>query len=198
MSDRKRVRLSRKVVSIWKPEWEPKVKGWARKYIYTNKWRYESLHSVDDLMQDAYLVFLKVSDAYPRVVQPAHFMSLYKTSLTNALTDKAREYSRKLDLIDETVVVDDDSNPDLNQCKMISYNDGQFYALINNGPPELKMLLDFIKVDENLVKMRTPQREARGQPRMSFDQRMSNLLGIKTFPFRTTLKQLLGEPDVYT
>lgn len=182
---KERVRLSKKTVTVWRPQWS-EVRGFARNYIRDNKWRYESINDMDDLMQDAYLVFLKVSDSYPRVVEPKLFMSLYKTSLIYFLTDKAREYRRKCDLIQE--------NQDVSTLheKVPDYSEGPMYALLNAGPPELKMFVALLKDDDKIAKLRTPQREGRGQPRMNFDQRVSKLLGISYFPFRDTIKSILS------
>lgn len=194
MSKRERVRLPRRV-AVWKPKWEPEVKGWAFKYIRDNKWRYETINDIDDLMQDAYLVFLKVADAYPRVVEAPHFMALYKTSLSNYLTDKAREYGRKLDLIAEEHVFDDPASPTKEDLSLnTAHNEGPFYALIASGPPELQMLLAFMQDEGNLAELQKPQRKRRGQayPRLNFDQRVSKLLGIENFPFKETFKQLLS------
>jgi len=188
---RTRVRLTRRLVNVWKPKWEPEIKGWAFKYIQKNKWRYEHINDIDDLMQDAYLVFLKVADAYPRVVDAPHFMSLYKTSLRNMLTDKAREYERKLGLIDENTAFDP-LEPESFRDLGSDMNEGPVFALLRNGPPELRMFLDLINDDEKLSELRKPQRTRRGEPRLNFDQRISKLLGIEYFPFRQQIKQLLA------
>ena len=186
-----RVRLSNRV-QIWKPRWEPEIRGWSFNYIQKNKWRYEHTNDIEDLMQDAYLMFLRVSDSYPRVVDAPHFMALFKTSLRNMLADKAREYERKLHLIDEGVVFDPLSQEELTTTGL-TFSEGPLAALINAGPPELKMFFKFIQDDGHLEELRKPQRASRGEPRMNFDQRLSKLLGIGTFPFRDTLRQMLTQ-----
>lgn len=188
---RARVRLSKRHVRIWKPRWDPEIKGWSFNYIRKNKWRYEHTNDYEDLMQDAYLVFLKVCEAYPRVIDPPHFMSLYKTSLRNALSDKAREYERKLGLIDEGVSFDP-LDPSSQKSAGEVYGEGPLLALLNSGPPELKLLVNLLKDDTSLEELRKPQRAAKGEPRLNFDQRVSKFLGIDSFPFRQTLKQLLS------
>jgi DNA-directed RNA polymerase specialized sigma24 family protein len=187
---RQRVRLPQRV-RPWTPSWEPEIKGWAYNHIAKNKWRLEYINDFEDLLQDAYLVFLKVCDTYPRVVEPAHFMALYKTSLRNFLHDKSREYTRKRDLIDEEFneEVVGDTKPDI--ALGTTHNDGPFLAMIGAASPELKMLLSFIEDDNNLARLREPQRQQRGQPRMTLNQRLSSLLGIEYFPFKETLKQLV-------
>lgn len=184
---KKRVRLPKRI-EIWRPRWEPEIRNWSLAYIRKNKWRYEHINDVADLIQDAYVVFLKVSDSYPRCVEPSHFMALYKTSLRNMLFDKSREYERKLNLIDEYKCLDDTSDVPAPQM----HGFGELSAMISNGPPEIKMFMSFIQNDDNLVKLREPQRTKRGEPRLNFDQRVARLLGIGKFPFKDTLKQLLS------
>lgn len=185
---RKRVQLNKRHARPWKPVWESEIRGWTANYIRENKWRYEYINEIEDLMQDAYLVFLKVIDSYPRVVEAPHFMAIYKTSIRNAFTDKSREYRRKLELIDETADA--------------SYYAGEVFiepidmasplrTLLHNGPEELKLFINFLSDDKNLEQLRAPQRETKGQPRLTFDQRISKLLGIEHFPFKRVLKQFL-------
>src|SRR5690606_11351497 len=180
-----------KRVEIWRPRWEPEIKFWSLAYIRKNKWRYEYTHDVDDLIQDAYVVFMKVAEAYPRCVQPGHFMALYKTSLRNMLWDKSREYERKLHLIDEHMEVDFAQTGDCDTPDPLS-NLGEVAALIASGPPEIRMFMSFIQNDENLLKLREPQRSKRGEPRLNFDQRVAKMLGIEKYPFRDTIRQLLS------
>lgn len=191
MSRRKsktRVRLPKRV-DVWKPRWEPEIKNWSKAYIAKNKWRCESINGVDDLLQDAYVVFLKVSEAYPRCVEPARFMALYKTSFRNMIFDKSRELERRFYVIDDFEEV----NPIKEDRVVDPMSDmGSVAALISQGPPEIRMFMSFIMQDDNLVKLREPQRLHRGEPRMNFDQRVAHLLGIQKFPFRDTLRQLLS------
>src|SRR6266704_173488 len=83
-------------------EWSPIIRNWAAKHIRDNQWRADSIHGFDDLMQDAYLLFVKVSERYPRVMEPRHFMALYKTSLRNSMHDHARYMQRKRVLHEDT------------------------------------------------------------------------------------------------
>lgn len=189
-----RVRLNRRKAFPWKPTWEPEISGWAFNHIQKNMWRLESINDIEDWMQDAYLVFLKVQETYPRVVEAPHFMALYKTSLRNYLHDKSREYTRKQGIIDEGFDPEDTSEvgdkPDLTLG--VSHNDGPLMALIANATPELKLLLHFIQDDVNLAELCKPQRARRGEPRLTLDAKLSQLLGISHFPFRNALKRLLS------
>ncbi len=79
----------------WSPCWEGPTKEWTIGFIRKHRWRCDCIHDFDDLLQDAYLTFLKVSNRYPRVVTQAHFMTLYRTALKNEMHDRSRYMQRK-------------------------------------------------------------------------------------------------------
>jgi DNA-directed RNA polymerase specialized sigma24 family protein len=89
---RKRFRLS------WVPSWEGVIEGWSRKFIRLHQWRCDSIHTPDDLIQDAYLIYLKVYERYPRIYDPPHFMALFQRAMWNNLNDHSR-YARRKRLI---------------------------------------------------------------------------------------------------
>lgn len=189
---RNRVKLNKKTVDVWSPKWDYPLEGWTYKFIQENKWRLEHTNDVEDLMQDAYLIFERVRETYPFVTQPQHFMSLYKTSFRNYVHDKSRELTRKKALIDEDV------HPDLPYIKeqfdlaLPSVFDMLLMENSSACPEELKLFFKFIREDKNLELWREPQRETRGEPRLTFDQRISRLLGIDDFPFRQALINLFS------
>jgi DNA-directed RNA polymerase specialized sigma24 family protein len=75
----------------YKPQWDGKVKEWARKYLYKHRWRCDSINEIEDLMQDAFLLYLKVVDYYPAVRRDCHFITLYQTTLRNYVTECSRQ-----------------------------------------------------------------------------------------------------------
>lgn len=186
---RERVRLPKRVV-VWKPKWEPEIRGWTVNYVSKNKWCYEHTNDFEDLMQDAFLVFLKVCESYPRCVEAPHFMALYKTALRNTFFDKSRYLERKRGLIDESVAVDEFQEGQFTSLGT-DYNEGPLWTLITSAPKEVRMFFSFFQDEEKLTELQKPQREKKGEPRLTFDQRVSKLLGVETFPFRSTLREML-------
>ncbi len=190
---RNRVRLHNRkpkrvrVKDLWEPQWDSVVKGWTRKFILQNRWRTETINDIDDLMQDAYIVFMKVRDTYPMVVEAPLFMRLYQTALWRKFMDKGRKL--KNDILVARYMSQEIST---HMPEMKSYNEGPLKVLLMDGPPEIKMLLDFLNNDDNLKLLCEPQRKRRGYtPRQNIDQRLSYLLGIPSFPFRDTLRRWL-------
>lgn len=197
---------------LWEPEWNNEIIGWTRKFVIQNRWRTETYNDIDDLMQDAHIVFLKVRDKYPQVTEAAHFMSMYKTSLWRHFMDRGRKLkndilierylSQQFLAYDKTLGYSETRLQEMlrdteisrleNAFGQVDYNEGAMIAMIMSGPPEVQMLMMFLSKDENLALLREPQRKRRdATPRKTIDQRLSSLLGIPDFPFRDTIRQWL-------
>lgn len=71
------------------PRWEGRVAGYAKNYLVANSWRVRSKLDVDDLMQDAYLLFRELNAAYT-VFSSRQFMALWKRALENRLLNHAK------------------------------------------------------------------------------------------------------------
>jgi hypothetical protein len=123
------------------PEWSPIIKNWAAKFVRDNQWRADSIHGFDDLMQDAYLLFVKVSERYPRVMDPKHFMALYKTTLRNNMHDHARYMQRKRVLHEDTS--EDVSDLYADRVGELT-NGGYISSLLSKAPLDLKRALDLL------------------------------------------------------
>lgn len=174
-----RVRLGkRRVPKLWEPEWEGSVQAYTRKFIRENAWRYDPiLCTPADLLQDAYIVFQRVKDRYPRVIHPPHFMALYKRSLLNEFIDKSTQnIARKGAFIDMDCEVQElaESLP----CNLAE--DGAMCALLASAPPEVRLLLSVFANEDHLQELRKPSRTGRGLPRPSLNQRIKRILGLES------------------
>jgi hypothetical protein len=172
-----RVRLNepkRRVRSEFEPVWEGSVRAWTINYLRKNKWRYDPILELDDLLQDAYLVFMRVAEKYPRVVEAPHFMALYKTALLNELIDAANENTaRRGAMCDEA-----DANALVEKMTCNLSEDGAMTLLLASAPPEVRLFLSVFANDDHLLELRRPYRRHRGLPRDSFNSRVKQALGI--------------------
>lgn len=71
------------------PAWSGPVEGYAVNYATRNLWKVRSGMEREDLVQEAYLVFMKCSARYPELDTPQHFMALFKTALMRRVCDLA-------------------------------------------------------------------------------------------------------------
>lgn len=82
------------------------TRGWLFAFAKTNEWRLASSYELDDLVQDGYLIFLKIKHRYPHATKPAHLMALFKTSYTNHFIDLERMQRRRGELFSITLESD--------------------------------------------------------------------------------------------
>lgn len=125
---------------LYSPQWEGPIKGWARGCITKNKWRCDPILDNEDLLQDAYLVFLKLVDHYPSVREPRHFMALFKTALTNEMHNYARDMRGHPDTTDVGDAVE-------------YTNWGHVAALLATAPAELRLALSVFMDETKLAEL---------------------------------------------
>lgn len=79
----------------FEPEWGGAIEGYVVRLINKNFWRFKNHMAFDDVYQEAYIKFLELKERYTGTVDsPKWFMSLYKTSLQNKITDFANLSNR--------------------------------------------------------------------------------------------------------
>lgn len=170
---RARVRLS------WSPKWEGHIRGWATNFIRKNQWRCDRLHDFDDLLQDAYLVFLKIQERYPRVVHPPHFMALYKRALSNQFHDMSR-LRRKL----RTAFVDTCAETALEHHTEAP--DTYLEAIIAEAPEAAKLAIKLIMDRPDLLRQETTSL------RENLNMKLRRILGVgEEFDFAGSIRNLL-------
>lgn len=135
------------------PDWNSRFQGYAAKFVAKNKWRCEDIHTFDDLMQDAYLIFRHVRASYPLVSEPSHIMALFKTAIQNEFNDKAkykqRKYAAEVSL--EMTIGED--------LKLIDNlgeenNEGYLRVILSELPPEVRAVLELFNDEEKLRLLR--------------------------------------------
>jgi len=178
MPKRTRVRLR------WTPQWEGSVETWTRKFIRKNGWRADRIFEPDDLLHECYLTFIKISEMYPRVVDPPHFMSLYKRAIWNQMHDRAR-YMRLKKLIHI------ETSEDVSDL-FIAYpgettNEGYLRAAFAEAPKELQMAFSLMETAPE--KLRTPC----PGPRENLNMKLRRILGVEgQFDFARAIRDILS------
>lgn len=185
----RRVKLTRRYRTKldFTPTWDKKFSGWAANFIRKNQWRCDGIHEFDDLMQDAYLCFLKVCERYPRVVNPRQFMTLFQTTLRNKLHDHARYMKRKREAYDVVPI-------DVSECVTQpgeSTNSGYVSALLARAPITVKRAIDLV-VQEPEALEEVPPPPFKGY-RENLNTRVARILRVdQSFRFESELRSLLA------
>jgi hypothetical protein len=166
------------------PTWDNYYIRWTAAFLKQHKWRVDRLHDFDDLMQDAYLVFVKVCDTYPRVMDPGHFFSLYKRSMINKMHDRSCARSRhgKVNIS----LPEDVSDFFIGRIGEAG-NAGYAAALLAELPEEMRLVVDYLTTNQS----ETPRRK-RGQPRENLSMRVCRELGLPKCDPVADLKELLA------
>lgn len=165
----------------WQPSWEGPTKVWARGFISHNIWRCDRVHDADDLLQDAYLTYLKVVTMYPRVRRQAHFMSLFRRAIHNEMHDRARYVMRKRELNEDTSV---DACELPGRIGEVS-NEGYIAVLLEQAPEPVRDALICIAQNPASLYQATGYRE-------NLNMRLRRVLGSdRRVDFCGAIKELL-------
>jgi DNA-directed RNA polymerase specialized sigma24 family protein len=124
---------------LWTPSWSEEIEGYTANFIRTNSWRLDRLDQFQDAMQDAFLIFWKCKETYPRVIEARHFMALYKRALINSTHDKASRRKRR-DAVE--VLLDVDAIDFYAGRIGETTNAGYAAALLAELPEELRFMLN--------------------------------------------------------
>ena len=170
---------------VWSPVWGKEYEGWAISYLRAHKWRCDPMYDTDDLVQEAWLVFRHLADTYPRIIDPKHFMALFKRAVINKINDKSCRYSRRKGTVEAPISTD--------VYEVFAgrigegTNGGYLAALLNEAPEELKLVLAMAAKGELDI---APKRRHKMEPRENLSMRACRLLGLTGDPIRE-IKRLL-------
>lgn len=167
----------------WVPEWEGPTQIWTTSFIKKNQWRCDRIHELKDLEQDAYLIFIKIAERYPRVSEQKHFMALYRSALSNHIHDMSRYMRRKR-------LVHEETHQEATELCVAQpgevTNAGYLNALLNEAPEELKLALVLMETEPEKLRVKL-----RGQ-RENLNMKLRRILGVEAFDFTGALKSLLS------
>lgn len=179
-------------VLAWEPKWDwPPTDTkdyspcrWAGKFIKFNRWRCDRIYGEQDLMQEAYLVFMRISEKYPRITNVKDFMKLYKSALSNWFND------RSLDVVKGRRGTLDVSNNDptellsqICECPVDGIN-----ILLSEAPRELRLALSLLAEQPDLIRAPTGP----GEKRENLNMKLRRILGLdEKFDLRAALTELL-------
>lgn len=179
---RKRVRLRPHIE--WEPVWDGYVRNWTVGFIKKNLWRCDKVTDFDDLLQDAYLIFVRIRERYPRVVEPRHFMALFRTTMSNEMCNISRRQQQR-----EMAIKDLDCDPCeyAEVCMSEFTNEGYLRALLSKAPHEIKRALAIISNEVDTI----APRSAKPQPRENMNMRLNRILGSRGIDFVGDIKAML-------
>lgn len=182
MSQRKRCRL------LWQAFWTPEIEKWTIAKIRENKWRFDAAEDVDDLLQDARILFLKIQTRYTQVTEAPHLFALFRTSLMRQFIDKSRLKQRSV--IDQTLIAEEVAEEKMLHSTMP--NLGLSRIILNEMPDELKLVLGVLTTGRVRLKLDRPSRVLRRREtaNMRVKRRLSLLTANPVGELKAYLTQL--------
>lgn len=122
----------------YRPSWHGSIENYAAKYVRRFAWKLQPSYDVQDGMQEAYIVFLRLQQKYHGIDTPQHFMALYKTALSNRVTDLAAEVTKhRL----QSLTQDDECDEPVVEAVGATDNDGALRVAIEQAPNDVKLVL---------------------------------------------------------
>lgn len=134
---------------MYQPVFKGPIEGWVVNYTKAQFWRLQATMEWDDVMQEAYLVFLRCSNKYPALLEAKHFMALFKQAWIRHVTDLAYVDSRHRVAQAPTEMAEDgyvqERVGDLD-------NDGQLAILMRQAPSEVRMVINlFLNAPQEML-----------------------------------------------
>lgn len=162
------------------------IEGYVVNFLKRNYWKVAAHHEFEDLLQEAYFKFLVVKEKYPEVIDPPHFMALFKTSWKNHFTVLAAKQAGDLSIIESDLLgVRTLQQIQEKHGKAAAYNGGPLAVLISTAPIAVKALLnahnDPTKISllrEKFRKVRHSNKKAR---RETTDEKLRRITGLRGY-----------------
>jgi hypothetical protein len=160
--------MRKRILPNWQPAWNNKIEIWTINQVKKNMWRFDPVDEISDVMQEARLLFFKLTKKYPMVSKDYHFFYLYKTSLSRLFIDKSRKKQKvvETDCLDEIGEIGVHGVP----------NYGYLNLLVEEMPDELKTVLRYLTTGRIRHKLDRPTQKP--LPRENHNMRLRRQLPI--------------------
>lgn len=163
---------------MYVPEFKGPIEGYVVNSLTKNMWRVMRNHTREDMMQEAYIVFMRCAGKYPIIDTPQHFMALFKRAWTNHITDlSVKESAHKATFADQPPPRDEDFLPaepvgDLD-------NMGYLSLMVEQAPREVLMVLNlFLNAPQELLELATKAWATQGRRKPDGNAMLNRMLGL--------------------
>ena len=139
---------------MYRPVFEGPIMGYAAGSIQRHLWKVGPLFDRDDMMQEAYLVFLRCASSYPVLDTPQHFMSLFKTAWSRHIIDLAKKHTKTRVIVSANMVDEDDGHEWQREPVGDLDNAGYLLTMLRQAPAEVRQVLNlFLNAPAELIDM---------------------------------------------
>lgn len=161
--------------------YEPTFKGPIEGYVVNNLkqhfWRIEASCTMDDALQEARCVFLRVAQKYPGVDAP-HFMALFKMAWHNQLTDLANDDTRLRAMV-PLIARQDEEGREIEAVGELE-NEGYLAVSLRQAPQEVQAVINlFLSAPQEILDLALRGWSARGRRKTDGSRKICKLLGLR-------------------
>jgi len=186
--------MDRKIIRVAiVPQWQGAVEGWAVNFAKRKAWAVSPELDLDDLIQEAYLLFEKIKDKY-RVYAHSHFMGLFKTTFRNHIYRLSNKRTNRKEAVFAGLTEDNDAYTLVETIPDTSTRDIdelRLRLMLDDVPQPLADLIGSIVFDDKQVTARVFV----GGRRETTNQALSRMMEIEDMDVRGLILDFLaGEP----
>lgn len=166
------------------PEPDRGVVGYIHRYAKKNHWRVAKWWSYDDLVQECLLCYCQARNRYPEVVDPPHFMDLFKRCLISHIGDflriQGRHAKHGFSETPMSVMVKVGEDGEFEPVEIGEPEMATLFTLIKEAPAEIKTVLEALVSDIGLDKLCEPYRVGNHGVRETTNARLRRIAGLAT------------------
>lgn len=126
------------------PQFKGPIEGYVVNQINRDHWRLRETHDREEMMQEAWVVFLRCAEKYPALDDAAHFMALFKTAWkrrVNTLSSKTTKVRAEKPMFDGDF---DEAWQRPQEPIGETDNAGMLRIMVAQAPREVVMVLNLI------------------------------------------------------
>lgn len=166
---------------MYQPEWKGPLEGYATNYISAQMWRMPRHMEFSDLMQEAYVVYLRCVARY-QVEEAKHFMALFKRALCTEITDLSVKATKQRQEVLSCAADDEHTDFAPEALPGDMDNNGALLVAIRQMPREVSTIVAlFLSAPQELLDLASAawnSRQRGSQPRAGSTKHINRLLGL--------------------
>ena len=178
----------------FQPEWDDILHGYTVKYARQHVWRYKGRLELDDIVDEAFLVFCYCRDRY-KYETGSHFMAIYKLALSQHTMDLGRKINRwemsggPSSQGDSEAVLEGDDDVEPTSCFLDDYDHAAEVDLILSLTDADPLIQKLLVAAQGQIHSRKRKRKRNGS-RETENEALCRMAGV---PAQTDLYQKLTD-----
>lgn len=165
--------------------------GWLVNTARRNLWRVPTDYTLEDLVQDGYLVYYRVSNKYPDVTEPRHLMRLFQVSFNNHINTLSKKRTRVPLLCASDLCTTHTDESKFWDAVLDHADPQELSVMLHNAPPLVRQALSLYLDDKTCSSMRSRYRVRKDGTRETLNERMCRLLGVESCDLVGMIKKFL-------